>query len=113
MMDEASKRLLEDLLGRVNSVGVAVARIEERTRFSADNGTPWAQRRIAELAARVTALEHLSETVQQQTTVLRELLAAENKRQGALRMVTWVAGLGVTGGGAGILALIYQLLGHG
>ena len=112
MMDEASKRLLEDLLGRVNSVGVAVARIEERTRFSADNGTPWAQRRIAELAARVTALEHLSETVQQQTTVLRELLAAENKRQGALKMVTWVAGLGFTGGGAGILALIYQLLGH-
>ena len=109
--DDISSKL-DGIFRRLSALSETTARIEERTRFNAENGTPWAQRRIAELAARVSALEHLSETVQQQTVVLRELLAAENKRQGALKMVTWVAGLGFTGGGAGILALIYQLLGH-
>ena len=111
MTDEASKRLLEDLIVRVNSVGVAVARIEERTRSQDQRGTPWAQEQISALYQRVAALESLQVQVTRLTKTVELLAETEQRRQGAVRVLTWIAGLGFGGGAAGIAALIHQLLG--
>lgn len=101
---------LENMDRSLGDVRESVARIEERTRSADKQGSPWAQEQIRQLSQRVTALEHLAVSVDGMSTKISQLLEAEQRRQGAIRALTWVAGLGFGGGAAGIVALIKSLL---
>ena len=108
-MEEAIKIKLERMDSTLQDMRVSVAQIEERTRTQGKQGGPWAQEQIRSLNQRVAALEHLTTSVDAINAQLGKLIETEQKRQGSIKVLGWIAGIAFGGGAAGIISLLKVL----